>query len=88
MILAADIGGTKSLFALWETTGSSWRIIYLRQYPSRSFTSLKDVIENFLADYASTHGCAPVSYTHLDVYKRQGQPDVDGRLLTVLPDAQ
>ena len=59
MILAADIGGTKSLFALWETTGSSWRIIYLRQYPSRSFTSLKDVIENFLADYASTHGCAP-----------------------------
>ena len=59
MILAADIGGTKSLFALFEVAGSSWQVYYLRQYPSRSFTSLEDAIQAFLADYTSSHGCAP-----------------------------
>lgn len=58
MILAADIGGTKSLFALFEATGSSWRAFYLRQYPSRSFTSLEDALQAFLADYISSHGFA------------------------------
>lgn len=55
MILAADIGGTKSLFALFEVAGSSWQVYYLRQYPSRSFTSLEDAIQAFLADYTSSH---------------------------------
>lgn len=59
MILAADIGGTKSLFALFKATGSSWRIFHLRNYPSRSFTSLEDAIQAFLADYSVTHGGAP-----------------------------
>lgn len=59
MILAADIGGTKALFALFEAAGSAWRAFYLRQYPSRSFTSLEDALEAFLTDYTSSHGCAP-----------------------------
>ena len=42
----------------------------------QSFLELKDDEENFIADVLAVTDmlalAAPVSYTHLDVYKRQG----------------
>jgi glucokinase len=56
MILAADIGGTKSLLALFQWRDYFLDTIFVRRYASRDFTSLEDVVRTFLTDYAALQG--------------------------------
>lgn len=53
MILAADIGGTKALFAFYEMENSLLKLAYLKKYPSKDFTSLENLIKTFISDYTS-----------------------------------
>lgn len=55
MILAADIGGTKLLFGLFETTGELPVLIFKQRYSSRDFFSLEGAIEAFFASLTSEH---------------------------------
>ncbi|HZF70176.1 glucokinase [Sulfuricurvum sp.] len=50
MILAGDIGGTKTNLALFEMVEGTPRIQVRQQYESRAFSSLSDVITAFKAD--------------------------------------
>ncbi|MDD4564331.1 MAG: glucokinase [Eubacteriales bacterium] len=59
MILAADIGGTKALFAFYERENSLWQRVYLRKYASKKFNSLEDLIRTFLSDYTSEYNGGP-----------------------------
>ena len=47
MILAGDIGGTKTSLALYTSVGNRRRLV--RTFPSRDFPSLEKIIEAFLA---------------------------------------
>ena len=49
MILAGDIGGTKSNLALMEKNGDGFRLVFSHRYPSNDFTCFDDIIEDFLA---------------------------------------
>ena len=49
MILAGDIGGTKSNLALMEKKGNRFRIVFEHRYPSHEYTRFKDIIDDFLA---------------------------------------
>jgi glucokinase len=49
MILAGDIGGTKSNLALMEKKDNRFRIIFEHRYPSHEYTRFEDIIEDFLA---------------------------------------
>lgn len=51
MILAGDIGGTKSLFALYADNGS--KLIWEKRYTSRSFSTFSHLINNVLLDMRS-----------------------------------
>jgi glucokinase len=56
MILAGDIGGTKSNLALLEKNGDRFRPVFSHRYPSHEYTRFDDIIEDFLArgkDYLS-----------------------------------
>ena len=59
MILAGDIGGTKTLLALYEPDGTPRASVKIREFPSRDFTGLEAVIENFLGAQKNkvTHAC-------------------------------
>jgi len=48
MIVAADIGGTKLLFGLFETSGERPSLVYLQRYSSLEFTSLEEAADSFL----------------------------------------
>ena len=48
MIFAADIGGTKLLFGLFETNGESPVLVFKQRYSSLEFTSLEEATEAFL----------------------------------------
>lgn len=48
MILAGDIGGTKSNLALMEKTGDRLRPVFIHRYPSHEYTRFEDIIEDFL----------------------------------------
>jgi glucokinase len=48
MILAGDIGGTKSNLALMEKKGDRFRVAFLYRYPSDKYTRFEDIIEDFL----------------------------------------
>jgi len=48
MILAGDIGGTKSNLALMEKKGDRLRVVFLHRYPSHEYTRFGDIIEDFL----------------------------------------
>jgi glucokinase len=50
MILAGDIGGTKTNLALFEMVEGTPQIRVAQQYESRAFSSLSDVISAFKAD--------------------------------------
>ncbi len=50
MILAGDIGGTKSLLALYPPGGDPRRPASERSLPSRDYSRLSDVLTNFLAE--------------------------------------
>jgi glucokinase len=49
VILAGDIGGTKSNLALMEKNGDGFRLVFSHRYPSNDFTCFDDIIEDFLA---------------------------------------
>lgn len=49
MILAGDIGGTKSNLALMEKNGDGFRVLFIHRYPSSDFTCFDDIVEDFLA---------------------------------------
>lgn len=49
MILAGDVGGTKSNLALMEKNGDGFRLVFSHRYPSNDFTCFDDIIEDFLA---------------------------------------
>lgn len=48
MILAGDIGGTKSNLALLEKQGNRLRVAFLHRYSSEEYTRFEDIIEDFL----------------------------------------
>lgn len=48
MILAGDIGGTKTNLALYEWTAERTEPIRLESFPSRDYTSLEDILQEFL----------------------------------------
>ena len=50
MILAGDIGGTKSNLALYEVQGKSRRKLIDRRYESRESPTFDEIIAKFLAD--------------------------------------
>lgn len=49
MILAGDIGGTKSNLALLEKKGDSLRVMFIYRYPSHEYTRFENIIDDFLA---------------------------------------
>lgn len=48
MILAGDIGGTKSNLALLEGQGDRFRVVFSYRYPSHEYTRFADIIDDFL----------------------------------------
>lgn len=48
MILAGDIGGTKSNLALMEKKGDRYCIVFMHRYSSEEYTRFEDIIEDFL----------------------------------------
>ena len=49
MILAGDIGGTKSNLALLDGKGDRFRVVFIHRYPSHEFTRFEDIIDDFLS---------------------------------------
>ncbi|MFQ6022956.1 MAG: glucokinase [Acidiferrobacterales bacterium] len=50
MILAGDIGGTKTVIALFEETGGNLREVRGATFPSKEHGSLEEILEKFLHD--------------------------------------
>ena len=76
MILAADIGGTKLLFGLFEVReGSKLAPKYIRRYQSRQFMSLYEATEMFLSDVREE---ADVSHIQTACFSMAG-PVVENR---------
>lgn len=48
MILAGDIGGTKSLLALYENSGTPRNPVAEQEFPSRDYSGLEGVVADFL----------------------------------------
>ena len=48
MILAGDIGGTKTILGLFEEAGDQLRAAREETYPSREYAALEEVLERFL----------------------------------------
>lgn len=57
MILAGDIGGTKTNLAIYDERGGALRLAGSQSFPSRNFSSLLEVIAQFRKDQ-------PVAVTH------------------------
>ena len=51
MILAGDIGGTKTLVALFEGNGGDLREVASEEFPSREHGSLEEIVERFRAGH-------------------------------------
>ncbi len=52
MILAGDIGGTKTVCALYEETGGGLRLVRDGTFPSQAHASLEEILAKFLSDGA------------------------------------
>ena len=61
MILAGDVGGTKTLFALYQQQGSEWLCVKKQQYLSADFADFTDVLDVFLAGETVTQVCIGVA---------------------------
>ncbi len=48
MILAGDVGGTKTNLALYSLAEGGFRRVILRSFPSSAYTSLQSILEEFL----------------------------------------
>ncbi len=55
MILAGDIGGTKTLLGLFETRTARPRCVHMRSFETTAFASLTEMIVAFTADGAAAH---------------------------------
>ena len=53
MILAGDIGGTKTVLALYDPTGDRRNPVREERYPSREHGSLEEIVEKFLTGISS-----------------------------------
>src|SRR5688500_13245456 len=53
MILAGDIGGTKTVLALFEPDGMALRMHVAERFESRKYASFEEVVERFLREHAS-----------------------------------
>jgi glucokinase len=60
MILAADIGGTKSLFAFLEVQEDKWGIILEKKYSSKDFSSLEELLQLFLTETFNSQEILPI----------------------------
>ncbi|HBC43656.1 MAG TPA: glucokinase [Pseudanabaena sp.] len=49
IVLAGDIGGTKTLLRLAEPEGTAWRSLYEQRFASTNYASFSDVLCEFLA---------------------------------------
>lgn len=74
MILAGDVGGTKTELALFETGGGQLDLARGARYPSQSFPSLEAIIRQFLAG----HAAPPLAAACFGV----AGPCIDGRCVT------
>jgi glucokinase len=54
MILAGDVGGTKTVLALFEVAGEQLRLVRETTYASAQHTSLDDILTKFLRDAPAT----------------------------------
>lgn len=61
MILAGDVGGTKTLLALYQQQGSEWSCVKKQQYASTDFANFTDVLNVFLAGEKVTQVCIGVA---------------------------
>src|SRR5438445_11774190 len=64
MILAGDIGGTKSNLALMEKKGDRFRVVFIYRYPSHEYTRFGDIIDDFLSrgrDFLSASRTATIA---------------------------
>jgi glucokinase len=50
MILAGDVGGTKTILALFEKEGSRWRCVKKTRYASQEHPTFIGLLQHFLAD--------------------------------------
>ena len=57
MLLAGDIGGTRTRLALYESAGGTLSLVQTTTYPSRSASTLEELVVQFL----SAHGSPEVS---------------------------
>ena len=77
MLIAGDIGGTKTLLAFYTAAGGVRNPAVVREFPSDQFAGLGDVVRAFLAEVGK-----PVTAACFDV----AGPVIDGRAhLTNLP---
>lgn len=61
MILAGDVGGTKTLLALYQQQGSEWQCVKKQQYASAEFANFTEVLAVFLAGEKVTQVCIGVA---------------------------
>lgn len=50
MILAGDIGGTKTILALYEVEGGNWRCAKKEQFSSSAYQAFNEILDLFLGD--------------------------------------
>jgi glucokinase len=55
MILAGDIGGTKTVLALFQDTAGDLHLVRDATYASQDYASLEEILEQFLAQEAGLH---------------------------------
>jgi len=80
MILAGDIGGTKSNIALFEENGSSLRLIFERRYLTADFRGLEILVEKFFLESATLAGVNPAGKIAAAGFGVAGTV-IDGRLV-------
>jgi glucokinase len=73
MILACDVGGTKTNLALLESSGAAFEIVRFESYQSREHASLDEIIDAFLGTGAITLEAAGFGVAG---------PVIDGRAIT------
>ena len=59
MYLAGDIGGTKTVLALFARESGPHRPLFQRRYSSTEFSSLVDIV----ADFMNSNNVAPMAAT-------------------------
>jgi len=75
MILAGDVGGTKTVLGLFERDGAGLRPVLEQTYRNADFASFIAVLERFRDEYRSTHGPPSIEAASFAV----AGPVVDGR---------